>query len=179
MMLVDGISRFCDDLGVSPEDAVLLVISWHFEAATMCEYSRREFEDGMASLRCENIDALRAALPRLRAELESRKTFGQIYNFSYLFSREKGQKILQQDVAIALWRLLLTRERWRYIDDWCTFLEEHHNRAISRDTWQQLLEFIVTVKPDLSDYDDAGAWPYLVDEFVEWMRENRTERLVS
>ena len=179
MMLADGVSRFCDDLGVDPEDPVLLALSWHFDAATMCEFSRREFEEGMAALRCDGVPALRAALPRLRAELDSRPTVARIYNHAFLFAREKGQKILQQDVAVALWRLLLTPERWRYIDDWCAFLAERHNRAISRDTWQQLLEFIQAVKPDLADYDDAGAWPYLVDEFVEWMRENRADALAQ
>lgn len=27
------------------------------------------------------------------------------------------------------------------------------------------------IKPDFSNYDDAGAWPYLMDEFVEYMKK--------
>ncbi|RYG44296.1 hypothetical protein EON67_11920, partial [archaeon] len=27
-----------------------------------------------------------------------------------------------------------------------------------------------TTKPDLSDYDDGGAWPSMIDDFVEYMR---------
>jgi DCN1-like protein 1/2 len=26
------------------------------------------------------------------------------------------------------------------------------------------------VKPDFSNFDDGGAWPYLIDEFVDHMR---------
>ena len=37
----------------------------------MCEYSRKEFEEGMASLACDSIDKLRAKLPQLRAELQA------------------------------------------------------------------------------------------------------------
>ncbi len=31
------------------------------------------------------------------------------------------------------------------------------------------------VKLDFSNYDDAGAWPYLMDEFVELMREQQQQ----
>lgn len=91
-------------------------------------------------------------------------------------NREKGQKCVQQDVAIAMWQLLLPAHRWRYTQDWCDFLQAKHNRAISRDTWNQLLDFILSVSPDFSDYDDAGAWPYLIDEFVEHMREKQQQQ---
>ncbi|WIA36766.1 hypothetical protein OEZ86_008030 [Tetradesmus obliquus] len=36
MILADGISRLCDDLGVEPTDIVLLVISFHMGANIMC-----------------------------------------------------------------------------------------------------------------------------------------------
>jgi hypothetical protein len=27
------------------------------------------------------------------------------------------------------------------------------------------------IKPDFSNFDEAGAWPYLMDEFVDFMRQ--------
>ncbi len=39
--------RFCEDLGVDPSDVVMLVISYHCSAKTMCEYSKEEFSGGM------------------------------------------------------------------------------------------------------------------------------------
>lgn len=38
----------------------------------------------------------------------------------------------------------------------------------------QLADFIKTVKPDFSNYEESSsAWPYLLDEFVEHMREKQ------
>jgi DCN1-like protein 1/2 len=50
IILAEGVSKFCEDLGVDPADIVMLVISYHFRAATMCEYSKEEFIGGMARL---------------------------------------------------------------------------------------------------------------------------------
>ncbi len=60
---------------VNPEDPVMLVLSRHFSAATMCEFSKDEFIKGMASLRCDSIKKLQQKLPGLRAELQDDKKF--------------------------------------------------------------------------------------------------------
>ncbi|PRW57295.1 DCN1 2 [Chlorella sorokiniana] len=170
---VDGIQAMCEDLGVQPDDIVVLVLSWHFGAEAMCEYSRKEFEEGMASLACDSIDKLKAKLPGLRQELQDTSKFRQIYQYAYLFSREKGKKLVELDVALAMWDLLLPASRWQHVEAWKEFMRTHHKRPVSRDTWNQLLEFVLTAAPDLSNYDDSGAWPYLIDEFVEEMRKQQ------
>ncbi|KAG5375958.1 hypothetical protein IGI04_040554 [Brassica rapa subsp. trilocularis] len=48
-------------------------------------------------------------------------------------------------------------------------IENRHSKAISMDTWAQLLEFFRTVDLELSNYGAEGAWPYLIDEFVEYL----------
>ena len=44
-------------------------------------------------------------------------------------------------------------------------------RGISADEWSMLLNFFTEVKPDCSNYQDDGAWPLLLDDYVEWRRE--------
>ncbi len=47
---VDGMVRFCADLGVDPSDPLMLVLSWHLGAATACVYTRAEFFTGMEKM---------------------------------------------------------------------------------------------------------------------------------
>lgn len=76
-----------------------------------------------------------------------------------------GVYYLAAEVAVALWQLLL-QGRFSRLTEWCQFVGEKYKKMVSKDTWNLLLDFIETVKPDFSDYDADGAWPVLIDEFV-------------
>ncbi|XP_056173430.1 uncharacterized protein LOC115666174 isoform X2 [Syzygium oleosum] len=138
MILVDGITLLCNDLQVDPQDIVMLVLSWHMKAATMCEFSKQEFISGLQALGIDTLEKFRERIQYMRSELKDEQKFREIYNFAFGWAKEKAR----------------------------------HNKAISRDTWSQLLEFARTVDPTLSNYDAEGAWPYLIDEFVEYLNEN-------
>lgn len=172
MIMVDGVSLLCNDLEVDPQDIVMLVLSWHMKAATMCEFSREEFASGLQSLGVDSLEKLREKIPTMRAELKDEQKFCEIYNFAFGWAREKGQKSLALDTAIGMWQLLFAEKHWPLIEHWCQFLQVRHNKAISRDTWSQLWEFAKTIDPQLSNYDAEGAWPYLIDEFVEHLIES-------
>ncbi|KAK9026091.1 hypothetical protein V6N11_038939 [Hibiscus sabdariffa] len=172
MILVDGITLLCNDIQVDPQDIVMLVLSWHMKASTMCEYSKQEFFTGLQALGIDSLGKFRERIPFMRSELKDEQKFGEIYNFAFGWAKEKGQKSLALDTAIGMWQLLFAEKQWPLVDHWCQFLQARHNKAISRDTWSQLLEFARTVDTSLSNYDAEGAWPYLIDEFVEYLNEN-------
>lgn len=46
----DGIMKFLDDLGLSPESKLVLIIAWKFRAETQCEFTKEEFMTGMVDL---------------------------------------------------------------------------------------------------------------------------------
>ena len=127
IILADGISRLCEDLGVDPADIVLLVLSWHMNAATMCEYTKEEFTTGLIRLGCDSLAKLKACLPTLKSELDDEGKFKEIYLYAFMFSREKGQKCLQLETAIAMWKLIFRFRPWALIDEWCDFLLKNHN----------------------------------------------------
>merc|ERR1712113_923103 len=113
----------------------------------------------MTELEAESIEDLKKKLPAFREELKDDAKFREIYNYAFTFSREKGHKSLMRDTAIGMWRLVFGVKEWPLLDDWCDFLTKNHNKAISKDTWTQLLEFVRQVKSDFSNYDMDGAWP--------------------
>jgi len=48
----------------------------------------------------------------------------------------------------------------------------NENQAISRDVWEQLIDFLKETKK-ADEYDDNGAWPVLIDEFMEHLAETK------
>jgi DCN1-like protein 1/2 len=74
-------------------------------------------------------------------------------------------------LAIAYWKMLFSGSpngkpspKFKFLDLWLKFLEDRSNqRSITKDTWDLLLDFSTTIKPDFSNYDHDGAWPTYAD----------------
>ncbi|RHZ75068.1 hypothetical protein Glove_217g20 [Diversispora epigaea] len=93
-ILVDGMVEYCNDLHVAPEDVVMLVIAWNLESDKMCEFKRQGFVNGWSKLRCDSIEKMRAAIPRLRQSMKDDNTFKEIYQFTFKFGLNENQKSL-------------------------------------------------------------------------------------
>ncbi|KAG8659535.1 defective in cullin neddylation protein AAR3 [Manihot esculenta] len=110
-------------------------------------------------------------LERLMSNLEFMvdfSEFSRFYDFVFFMLRENGQKNITVSKAVTAWRLVLAG-RFRLLNQWCDFVEENQRHNISEDTWQQVLAFSRCVHENLEGYDPEGAWPVLIDDFVEHM----------
>ncbi|KAJ3388854.1 DCN1-like protein 1 [Entophlyctis sp. JEL0112] len=163
---INGTERLCQDLGVDPMDVVTLVLAFYLKCERMCEFSRQGWIEGWTVLRCETLESMKAAIPRMRADLDDPQKFRDIYTFTFNFAKAENQKSLALETAVGFWQLLFS-EKYKFIDLWIEFLESHKN-AISKDTWNQFLDFTVKYPSGFDGYDEDGAWPLLIDEFVEF-----------
>jgi len=77
-------------------------------------------------------------------------------------------------MALNLWSVVLPLH-FPLTAAWLSFCKSKGDKlkVISADVWAQLWEFARDVKEDLSNFDDEGAWPVLVDEFVEYQRKQK------
>ncbi|CAN4079385.1 unnamed protein product [Withania somnifera] len=106
---------------------------------------------------------------KLRLNLEADFfEFSRFYDFVFFVCRENGQKNISISKAVTAWKIVLAG-RFQLLDHWCNFVEKNQRYNISEDTWQQVLAFSRSVHENLEGYDREGAWPVLIDEFVEHM----------
>lgn len=94
--------------------------------------------------------------------------FSRFYDFVFFICRENGQKNITVSRAVMAWRLILAG-RFRLLNEWCNFIEKNQRHNISEDVWRQVLAFSRCVHENLEGYDPEGAWPVLIDDFVEHM----------
>lgn len=64
-----------------------------------------------------------------------------------------------------MWKVLLEGDRsWSLVDEWCDFLQASHSgRAVSKDTWTQLLDFIMVRALSVAVDGRLGCFQWLVE----------------
>ncbi|KAI9002341.1 potentiating neddylation domain-containing protein [Gaertneriomyces semiglobifer] len=141
----------------------------------MCDFRRDGWLKGWSELGADTIEKMRDTIPTMRKELDDPAKFKEIYQFTFGFAKADGQKSLALETAVAFWELLL-REKFQHLDLWLQFVQENYGKSISKDTWNQFLEFIRASDENFSNHDTESAWPVLIDMFVEYAKEKMMTR---
>ena len=117
------------------------------------------------------MDGWKQAVPRLRKELESQAKFKELYKYSYGMNLEEGKKVINIETACALWDLFIPAAKCQFLEQWKAFLMKKEQDgsllAISRDVWALFYDLVDQTKGNLANFEDDGAWPALVDQFIE------------
>ncbi|ORE20880.1 DUF298-domain-containing protein, partial [Rhizopus microsporus] len=163
---VDGTMALCEELGIEPTQLEFLLLSHQLNSERMGEFTKEGFVKGCVDLEADNIDKLKKELETTVVNnYRTDEGFRKVYHYAFLFGRQTGQKSLALEAAIELWRLLLS-DRYSLLEQWIQFLQQKHNKAISRDTWNLFLDFISQINTDLQNYNPEEAWPILIDEVI-------------
>lgn len=104
--------------------------------------------------------------------------FKRVYKYAFVAGREKDQKSLGLENALIYWNMLFSAPgmKWKGKQDWLelwkSFLSEKWTRSVNRDMWNMVLEFALKSNSDetLSFWSEDGAWPSVIDDFVQWCR---------
>nr|XP_018265886.1 defective in Cullin neddylation protein 1 [Kwoniella dejecticola CBS 10117]OBR88044.1 defective in Cullin neddylation protein 1 [Kwoniella dejecticola CBS 10117] len=196
----------CEELGIDPEsDSVLFCLATDLGSKVTGEWEKEPFVKGIASYpgNIDSLASLKSYLPTLRKKLNTDPAyFKKVY--MHVFTLAKGPdpstRTLQLDTAVALWTTFIppalssnpsslsrtsdtdtgsnsgppqfTRADF---DLWIEFIQKK-GKAVSKDTWSLLIDFIRSIDKEFKEYDDEGAWPSTIDDFVEFVGTSRNSK---
>lgn len=171
-MSEDGFQKFYSDLGQAMDGIASLVVAACIDAQEMgTEFSRTEFVDGWARNGCSSLKEItRLVRDVVNARMRERAVFRCFYK--WLFEYAKGEntraKSIDKGLATALWGIVIDASKCPLRDKYITYVSDFYKETgISKDAWNQSLEFLWETKGDLSNFVDDGSWPLVVDDFVE------------
>lgn len=167
-----GFQKFYRDIKVPMEGVNSLVVAACVDAQEMgSEFTRTEFVDGWACNGCSNLkDIQRLVRDISHARMKERAVFRQFYKWLFDYAKGENQraKSIDKGLATAIWEIVLDTKACPLRDVYITFVTDMYEESvISKDAWNQSLEFLYDTKADLSNYVDDGSWPIVIDDFVE------------
>ncbi|KAG8812064.1 Scaffold-type E3 ligase [Serendipita sp. 401] len=197
---IDGTIKLCKDLGVEPEDVVMLAVAYELKSPRVGEWTKEGWTEGWKKLNCDSIVQMRAAVGELSTKLSNDTDyFRSVYNYTFDFAKtETGQRSISIENACAFWGLLLpaglkgralqhmdaktdgeevvytpSREPgWKqeYNDLWFEYLNEKGGKGVSKDTWLMFFDFVRTIDDKFEKHDVEAAWPSAIDDFAVWVK---------
>lgn len=162
------------------------------------EFTRENFVFGWRSLTSnangsnpaqtyDTISRQSAHINTLRRRLATEPAyFREIYRSTFRLAKPENQKSVPMDAALEFWQMFFggkkggiewNSRRTPWLDWWLEFYETKTKRPVNKDLWNMLMELVSKTKEEdgesLEWWNENGAWPMAIDEFVEFVKERR------
>jgi hypothetical protein len=184
---ITGLEKMFVEAGLySMFDIRYFLFMYKIKCASKLEITRCEWMFGMHELKVDTTEKLRIKLNELVHELsqwngEKAKHF-LTYVFNLLRDRSDSRSI---DTIIAAHSLhCIMKGRSPLADSFCNFLVAHHDtyKVLHVDQWKIFIDFsnaFPSVEYAIHNFDANDAWPYLYDEFIDWLAQTNGLRAVQ
>ncbi|XP_020598070.1 DCN1-like protein 4 isoform X2 [Phalaenopsis equestris] len=173
----EGIVAFCADVEVEYTDVRILMLAWRMQAERQGYFTLEEWRRGLKAIRADTISKLKKALPELEKEVMRPQNFLEFYTYSFrYYLTEDKQKSVDINIACEVLDLVLGLKFGPQIDRLGEYLKKQQEyKVVNMDQWLGILRFCKEINfPSLDNYDPDLAWPIILDNFVEWMREQNS-----
>jgi len=171
----EGMLQFFKDVGVNPEGYETLAIAWYLKSSEMGLYQKDEFVKGFQASSSTNIADIKTQVQTVIKSLSDNNTFKEFYKWLFVHCKEdEKKKTIPVDLSLQLWRIVLGPRKKDYalLDEWLQYVEDNKEKelkSISKDVWEQSIDFLEEVKK-IGDHNEDAAWPVAIDEFIEFMK---------
>lgn len=176
IMSEQGMIQFFKDISINPDGHETLVISWLLNCTEMGLIQRKEFVEGFTNQGCSTIADVKTVVKGKITSLGTDSQFKQFYRWVFQHVKEdEKKKTIPTNLAIQLWKIVLGSKQkdLPLLEKWLLWCEKSEDfKVVNKDIWEQVYDFLKETK-DLKSYDDSGAWPVQVDEFIEWCKEQK------
>lgn len=180
---INGTIAYLEDLRLDPDDPTSLMLAFFLESPSMGVFLRDKFLSKWQAEKIDSLKGMREFTLNLYEQLAANESLFQgVYNYTFEFLMEvPGQRLLSYELAIDYWKLLfMNRDEFKpcyqRLEQWFDFVSSEYRRGFSKDTWQMFYLFIKNIAlqdpTHFKDYDEMSAWPSVIDEYIEYLKEN-------
>ncbi len=176
--------EYLQSLGVNPESAEFFVVLEIVQAESFGKITKKSYVEGwkntgVPATPTDHAKYVQSLIQRLPTDPSY---FRKVYRHAFVAGKDENQKALQLERAEVFWDMLFNPSihPWQtrdvnWLETWKTFLQEKYNKTVSKDMWNQALEFAnKTVEAgSLSFWDENSSWPTVMDQFVEYCAERK------
>ncbi|KAL2338195.1 hypothetical protein Fmac_012641 [Flemingia macrophylla] len=172
----DGIETLCADMEVDHTDVRVLMLAWKMKAEEQGYFTLDEWRRGLKALRADTVSKLKKALPDLEKEVRRPSNFGDFYSYAFQYClTEEKQKSIDIESICELLTLVLGSTFPAQVSSFVEYLKTQNDyKVINKDQWMGFFRFCNEISfPTFNGYDPELAWPLILDNFVDWVREKQ------